>query len=814
MTEQQIFEQTLELSPDDRAAFLDVACAGDAMLRRRLEALLKSHSEARDFLDVPAVEQLGVSGSGPTNPAADLWFLAPSSEPGSLGRLDHYDVLEVVGRGGMGMVLRARDTKLLRVVALKTLAAPLAASGAARQRFVREARAAAAVRNDHIVAIHAVNDDGPVPYLVMEFIDGCTLESLIRRDGPLEAKQILRIGVQIADGLAAAHKQGLIHRDVKPANILLENGVQRVKLTDFGLARAADDASLTQSGLIAGTPLYMAPEQAAGEMIDARADLFSLGSVLYEMCTGRPAFRAANTVAVIRRVCDDPPRPIREVNPDVPEALCGLIERLHAKKPMDRPASAARVAESLTELLANLQGQGRGPISSRADSSPAAPGGGSRRRLWTAAALVPLVVGLGMSEATGVTDVRDTVIRLFSPEGTLIVEVDDPDVSVTLDGGEFVMSGAGAKEIRLKPGQHKLEAGKDGKLLRRELITVARDGRQIVRVSKESEPLTETQRWERSVAALSAEQQVKAVVRRLKELNPAFDDAVTPTIENGVVTGLKFFTDDIDDISPVRALAGLTALDCGGRHPRKGRLSDLTPIKGLALKTLRCGETRVADLTPLKGMPLTTLFLWNTQISDLAPLRGLPLEDLHCGGTRVEDLSPLRGMRLRKLEASLLPVKDLQPLQGMPLKWLGLYQTRGAVKLEPLRNLPLEFLNLTGLPVSDLSVLEDLKSLTWLTLDEMPVSDLTPVRHAPLRILSIRATRVSDLAPLTGMPLEDLNCRESPVSDLLPLRGLPLKSLRFDYQPRRDAAVLQSLTGLERINDKPAADFLKDVNGN
>src|SRR5262249_54960342 len=233
-------------------------------------------------------------------------------------------------------------------------AASLAASGTARQRFAREARAAAAVRDDHVIAIHAVEDRGPVPYLVMEFIDGGTLEALLRRAGPLEVRDILRIGVQVASGLAAAHTHGLVHRDVKPANILLENGVQRVKLTDFGLARAADDASLTQSGCIAGTPLYMSPEQAAGEPIDHRSDLFSLGSVLYEMCTGRPAFRATSTVAVIRRVCDEAPRPIREVNPDVPHPLCRVIERLHAKKPADRPASAKEVADLLAGLLADL----------------------------------------------------------------------------------------------------------------------------------------------------------------------------------------------------------------------------------------------------------------------------------------------------------------------------------------------------------------------------------------------------------------------------------------------------------------------------
>src|SRR5262249_50554364 len=250
--------------------------------------------------------------------------------------------------------------------------APGAPPGRARRRFAREARAAAAVRDEHVIDIHAVCDYGPVPYLVMEFIDGCNLEALLRKGGPLGVKEVLRIGIQVASGLAAAHQQGLIHRDVKPANILLENSVQRVKLTDFGLARAADDSSLTQSGIIAGTPLYMAPEQAAGEPIDPRADLFSLGTVLYEMCTGRPAFRAPPPVAVIRRVCDETLRPIREVNPDIPEALCRLIDRLHAKKPADRPTSAKELADLLARLLADLNsGRSGEPSGPSALQSPA-----------------------------------------------------------------------------------------------------------------------------------------------------------------------------------------------------------------------------------------------------------------------------------------------------------------------------------------------------------------------------------------------------------------------------------------------------------
>src|SRR5262249_24803087 len=176
----------------------------------------------------------------------------PSAKPGSLGRLGHYEVLEVVGKGGMGIVLRAFDEKLHRVVAIKVLAPEFARDSAARQRFVREARAAAAVTHDNVIAIHGVEDDGSIPYLIMQFIEGRTLQQKLDRTGPLPVKEILRLGIQIADGLAAAHRHGLVHRDVKPANILLENGIERVKITDFGLARTVDDTSMTQTGYIAG----------------------------------------------------------------------------------------------------------------------------------------------------------------------------------------------------------------------------------------------------------------------------------------------------------------------------------------------------------------------------------------------------------------------------------------------------------------------------------------------------------------------------------------------------------------------------------
>jgi serine/threonine protein kinase/formylglycine-generating enzyme required for sulfatase activity len=282
-----------------------------------------------------------------------LSLIDPPTEPGTIGRLKHYDILRVAGRGGMGIVLKAFDRTLRRVVAVKMLAPHLAGNGQAKQRFIREGRSAAGICHEHVVTIHAVEESPP--FIVMQYVKGETLEARIHLNGSLEVREAIRIAKQIAQGLTAAHTQGVVHRDIKPANILLENGVARVRITDFGLARAVDDASLTQSGVVAGTPQYMAPEQANGDAVDERADLFSLGSVLYTMLAGHAPFRATTTMGVLKRLCDNTARPIREINPDVPEWLVMLINRLHAKRPADRYQSAQEVADVLERGLASLQ---------------------------------------------------------------------------------------------------------------------------------------------------------------------------------------------------------------------------------------------------------------------------------------------------------------------------------------------------------------------------------------------------------------------------------------------------------------------------
>jgi hypothetical protein len=505
MNERAIFIEALDRdTPGARAAYLDEACAGDQTLRARVEALLQSHEQAGEFpgklapqrlADEFAAREPDDTRTGPTGPDAGggLDFLEPSDKQGSIGRLGHYEVQEVIGRGGMGVVLRAFDERLHRVVAIKVMAAELATSAAARRRFTREARAAAAITHDHVVTIHAVEEGPGLPYLVMQYVAGVSLQDRLDRTGPLPLAEVLRIGMQVVGGLAAAHAQGLVHRDVKPANILLENGVERVKLTDFGLARAADDASLTQSGAVAGTPSFMSPEQAEGKPVDHRSDLFSLGGVLYAMCTGRPPFRAGSSMGVLKRVCEDTPTPIREINPEVPDWLVAVVEKLHAKDPADRFPSAAEVAGLLGQLLAHVQHPSAVPppaIANPPDRPPApAPPAGRRRWAGAAVVLAATLVALGAAEATGVTNFRASVIRIFTPEGTLVVETDDPAVKVTVEGdGDLVLTGDGP-EVRLRVGSYWLHAAKDGKPVKldRDLVNITRDDRQIVRLRLEGD---------------------------------------------------------------------------------------------------------------------------------------------------------------------------------------------------------------------------------------------------------------------------------------------------------------------------------------
>ncbi|QVL32907.1 serine/threonine protein kinase [Telmatocola sphagniphila] len=307
--------------------------------------------------------QLRVDEDDLPPPGSESWsavdfsvdFLDPADNPSLLGLLAEYEIHGILGRGGMGVVLKARDTQLNRFVAIKALGPQWASSEVARRRFAREAQAAAAVVHPNVIAIHQVQANGRLPFIVMPLIPGESLQQRLAARGQLELIEVLRIAMQAAAGLAVAHEQGLVHRDVKPANILLEPGIERAVLTDFGLARAADDRTLTQWGVIAGTPAYMSPEQSRGEPIDGRSDLFSLGCVMFEMATGETPFQSESTLALLRRICEESaPAPSR-LNKQLPPWFDSIVLRLLSKNPEDRYCSAREVSKLLENCLAHMQ---------------------------------------------------------------------------------------------------------------------------------------------------------------------------------------------------------------------------------------------------------------------------------------------------------------------------------------------------------------------------------------------------------------------------------------------------------------------------
>jgi formylglycine-generating enzyme required for sulfatase activity/serine/threonine protein kinase len=296
---------------------------------------------------VPTAPSEGTLGAE-VGPLPPLTFLAPPQAADELGRLGSFRVLRVLGRGGMGLVFAAEDVLMRRRVALKVMLPDVAVQPQARERFLREARAAGNLSHDHIIAIFHVGEDNGVPFLVMPLLKGETLEARLRRERRLPLAEVVRIGVEMSEGLAAAHAEGLIHRDVKPANVWLEEPGDRVKLLDFGLARLGTAADkLTRTGGVLGTPAYMAPEQTGGEA-ESRSDVFSLGVVLYEMTAGERPFDGPNLFAILNRMSQEP-TPLPQLRPEVPAELAALVRQTLGRTPQERP-TAAEVATSLRTL--------------------------------------------------------------------------------------------------------------------------------------------------------------------------------------------------------------------------------------------------------------------------------------------------------------------------------------------------------------------------------------------------------------------------------------------------------------------------------
>jgi serine/threonine-protein kinase len=275
------------------------------------------------------------------------------SEPTKIGR---YEIERLVGEGAMAKVYRARDPEIDRVVAVKVLKDELCVDEDYVSRFLRESKAAGAISHPNIVTVFDVGRFGNAPYITMEFLDEKSLADAIAEHEKLPVKRVVSIGIQMARALDLAHRRGIVHRDVKPGNILLMEKGETVKITDFGIAHLgrAEDLSKTHAGTVLGTPRYMSPEQAAGRVVDGRADLFSLGVILYELLTGKKTFDSDNVATLMLQIMQKDPEPIRNLAPDVPASLQRIVSKLLQKRPEQRFQTGAQLAEALERELAAI----------------------------------------------------------------------------------------------------------------------------------------------------------------------------------------------------------------------------------------------------------------------------------------------------------------------------------------------------------------------------------------------------------------------------------------------------------------------------
>ena len=354
---ERLYHAALEQAPAERAVFLDEACADDPDLRAEVDSLLAAAAGGDAFLEAPALEVTARAL------AAELPRLAVGQ------RLGAYQILAPLGAGGIGEVYTARDTRLERTVALKVLSPANAENAVWRQRFERESRALAALSHPHICQVFDVGRDGGVDFLVMEYLEGETLAARLAK-GLIPFDQALRYGIEIADALAQAHRRGVLHRDLKPGNIMLTRS--GVVLVDFGLARIELKASyskdvdaraetLTSEGVIAGTLQYLSPEQLNGATADGRSDIFAFGAVLHEMLTGRRTFDGESHAMVIAAILEHAPLPVSSARPTAPAALDRAVSKALAKDPDERWQDAGDLRDELKWIAEDALGAGAKP---------------------------------------------------------------------------------------------------------------------------------------------------------------------------------------------------------------------------------------------------------------------------------------------------------------------------------------------------------------------------------------------------------------------------------------------------------------------
>ncbi len=805
------------------------------------------------------------NGEAPFSVSEITRHLAPAQAADEIGRLGDFRVLRVLGAGGFAVVFDAEDIRLKRHVALKLMHPVIAARHA--DRFLREAQSAAALKHEHVVTIYQVGMHGDTPFIALELLHGETLEDHLIRESRLSVQEAVRIGREIASGLAAAHARGLLHRDIKPANIWLEGpekairkplapqdnqlstsvaaGVEpgplavdggrmaKVKILDFGCAKSwADDSAISDRGMLIGTPAYMAPEQLAGEAVDPRADLFSLGCLLYRMAAGKRPFSGNNLFSVVRALALEDPAPLETVNPQVPHALSELVKGLLAKCPDERPASALIVVDQLRAIEDELPRQqvveGARQISEKARPTDATTSGGPRKRGNKSA----IAAGLGLAVLLAVAYFLfgAQLIRIATDKGQVVIAVDDPNVTVTVKEGLIVVhDGQGRAEITLGAGDHQLEVTlkqpTGDATFKTDKFALSRGGRKVfeareelAKVAESPTPALPPPRESRTVGTIAKER---------KPQGPAVADLDRPAAEwvlsqrggvtvragqppqaiqlrpgqalppsNLELTSLEFESDGLTDagLDHLRGLHHLVDLKLGGRQITGSGfqvLRDLTELKTLVIRN---APVRDAALQHIEGLPkLECLSLDGTHVTDAGLVHLKPLthlRELNLSWTHVTD----KGL---KQLAEELPQLESLYLRGRYLSDAGLAHLHGFKNLRTLY--------LSGQPLTDagLAHILELEHLMGLGLSSTQVTEagfarLTALKN--LRNLNLERTRVTDaiFPHLKGLPeLEDLtlggtHVTEAGLAGLQRVANLRFLSLKGSPQ-LSDAAVPQLL---------------------
>ncbi len=683
--------------------------------------------------------------------------LDPPRDPGQLACLDRFEVLRLIGSGGMAFVLLARDPTSQDLVAVKLLKPELRTNRRSVQWFLVEARHMSRMAHPNGMPVLEVSDRSEAPYFVLPYAQRGSLAGLLRDGRPLERSTILRVARDVAEGLAYAHGKGLIHRDIKPSNILLvQDG--RARVTDFGLSRTLytdPDLDVRLSHCI-GTAPYMSPAVAAGHAEDTRCDIYSYGAVLYEMLTGRRPYEGESGGEVVDAIIAGPPRPIRRLNPQAPPPLVAVAEGAMARKLRNRYAEMGDVLADIRRIEA-----GKRPLGPH-DASGNQP----KPRHWLLALgifLPVLLLAGALAAVLGATDQRRP------PNGQ--------------ESGPLEMP-------------------------------VAEPGRPRTGAPSPQPPAFTPNDLHAALKAQNPDYNGHAtcIIRHGRPIEARVDSCNLQDLSPLKGLGLKRLScqrNRISDLSPLRGME-LEELFC-----QYNRISDLSPLRGMPLIGLRFRNNRVADLSPLRGLPLRHLHFSNNRAGDLRPLRGMRIEHLTISANGVTDISPLAGMPLEVLAAGNNRISDLSPLRSMELEHLNV-QTNRIEDISVLQGMPL-----VGCSCDDNAIesLEPLRGapLVLLECGRNPISDLAPLQGMELRVLECGETEVSDLSPLRDMPLEELGIAGTDVTDLSVLKTLPIEHLAFspfdiktDFSFLRDHPTLRFIDVDQFLSDgtrQPAEQF-------